>query len=198
MTGRADCVATTRGCSTARPTTLWLITINLALFWLGPDDERRPRRLSVEAELYRVSPDREFDTLCDAACARTTMPSCSSGSNTHVEETSIQRSHCQANGQPIPEQESIPNWTSRALRVSMFTKFANWARGGDEIVATLSWPRCACACGERRVAVHAGWLRFPREFRKACNRENSTITTIAGIEPMFRKRVRQSVGCRQR
>ncbi|MBC8108379.1 MAG: Gfo/Idh/MocA family oxidoreductase [Anaerolineae bacterium] len=159
--------------------------INLALFLVGPDERTSAKPVSVEAELYRVNPIENYDTC--AMRVRTDTNAELLVLLTHAcRETIDPEITFRAKGELIANEPDEGATTDEPdLRVAMFTKFANWARGGDEIVATLAMARshlvvvnCASAC----TAV----VEVPDRFRQVVQRENSTITTIAGIESVFR------------
>lgn len=156
--------------------------INLALFLLGPAERTSAHPASVEAELYRANAIENYDTC--AMRVRTDGDAELMIYLTHASANTIDPElSFSANGQPIElvqRVSSIPD-----LRIAMFEKFASWCNGDDAMVATLEIARShllvvngASQCSP----VH----EVSREYRGMVQRENSTITTIMGIEAAFR------------
>jgi predicted dehydrogenase len=156
--------------------------INLALFLLGPDEPTSAQPVSVEAELYRANAIENYDTCAlrvhtdghaevmiylTHACAATVDP----------------RLSFSASGGAIDLPKR--NTSGPDLRIAMFRKFANWARGGDEIIATLEMARAhqLVVNGASQCAPVA---QIPDAFRKIVTRNHSTLTVIMDIEDTFR------------
>ncbi|CAN5532199.1 Gfo/Idh/MocA family oxidoreductase [soil metagenome] len=160
--------------------------INLALFLLGPDLPTSATPVAVAAELYRVNEIENYDT-CALRISTDTASELLVFLTHACRETIDPQISFRAGGAPIAAEHGAGGATMDKpdLRVAMFRKFARWARGGDEIVATLEVSRSHLVVvngASQCTPVHA----IPANFRETLQRENSTVTTIAGIESVFR------------
>src|SRR5262249_53883140 len=128
--------------------------LNLALYFLGEEEDVSAEPVSVEAELYRVNPIENYDTcsmrvsvkvgdretpvvvLMTHACAESAGPAIV----IHGERGTLRFTHMrhiELNGEPDVRKAM----TLRQVHSFMQRGFAAWARGEDASVATLEMAR---------------------------------------------------------
>jgi predicted dehydrogenase len=149
--------------------------VNLALFLLGPDERSSAIPVSVEAELYRANAIENYDTC--AMRARLAPEA----------ELMIYLTHaCVETINPQLSMIDLATINEPAARVAMFRKFANWARGGDELVVTLEMARShqlLVSAASQCAAIH----QIPGEYLEVVPRGSGSVTAIKQVERVFRE-----------